>query len=235
MRFLFVVIYSLPFFSFSQKGILNVSIQVNPIHVFFDGTPIFDIGFNTDIHLRSLQFFDDRFKESRTISLSKNFGKNKLQLSYSTYGNAVYFENPEMVDYPITSIRKFRDFDLNYFRNYRNVFDDKVSLSFGVGFRYRHGTEWRDYGAFETQSGFKESIMIRYKLKDAGINMLHQVDYNFSRSFNLFLQFNFLSTLIQGDKESKDFFDNQVSFEDYRPQRFNFSLGLGLTYSFIKK
>lgn len=69
-------------------------------------------------------------------------------------------------------------------------------------------------------------------MKDFGVNLYHEFEYQITPKIRGFVQSNFLTFMRYGDKDSKDFFDNHINVENYRPQRFNFSLGFGVSYNF---
>lgn len=204
----------------------KVDVKVNPVNVFFDQTPIYDAGFRTGFKLRSMNFFNDRFKESKAIAISKSFGKSSIQFCYATYGNT-YFPNLEKVGDRFTFVRSFRDFNVNYFRYYATTNNEMFAFSWGAGLRYRHGREMRIYGA-----GGQEPPTNNYQLRDLGVNVIHQIDYNVLDRFKLFTQCNIFSTVYRGHSASKELFDNSTLDPNYRPQRFNFSLGFGVSYNF---
>lgn len=214
------------FTGIAQNYNWKVELKVNPVHSFFDNTPLFDAGSKKGLKLRSFYIFGDKFKESRSIAVTKSFGKNRLQMSYESYSNEYALVESQIFE-PFTVYRGFHDFNLNYIRNYAMVSNQKVSFSWGAGIRYRRGREMRTY-----RIGGVESSSEYYYLNDLGINLLHQVDYNLTDRLQLFTQFNLMSTVVQGDENSKVLFDNSTLDPNYRPQRFNFSLGFGVSYNF---
>lgn len=204
----------------------KVDVALTPVNVFFDGTPLYETGNNTGFKLRSFNLFNDRFKESRSIAISKLFGKNQIQLSYATYSNSFDPSRGE-TGQPAVFARYFKDFSINYLRNYAQTPSQKFSFAYGVGLTYRNGFEMLSYEPWSFEGEIKY-----YYLQDLGLNVMHRTNYNISKSFTVFTQFNLYSRVLHKATDPSEFNNYKPQASNYNPSLFNFSLGFGVSYNF---
>ena len=227
MRILLLFILLSSNFILAQKN--EISLEVGPVHVFFDGAPVMNFKSDKDANGNRPQMMYNSYllEYARQID-SVNGVFTSLSWFYAGYDHNSKDDYYDGVLYPVNiSSRQRLVLNAGYFRK-KEFETSKFSFRYGTGLSFIFGNSTIYLSG---HSWFTN--VIGYSHRDLAANVFFRSDYQFTKWLSGFAKVDFQSILYFGDRE--DIKEMRLYNITKWPSRFDLSFRFGLAFKFGKK
>ena len=212
----------------------HIYLQTGLFHCFFDGSPLI----NTNYLNKSIKPFRGLLINSLGIDYQRDFNsRNSLIVGYKSF-REIYYKNTNAypINKPVIGERRFLTVNINYCIT--NPISDRISLIYGGGVNFRHGSEYIiitrgiiGYIQNDPNQPVYELLIESLNRDDIGLNVFAGVNYSPLKWLTLSTKIDLLGALRfndrDGEKEMKEVYDSPQF-----PTRFDLSVNLGVGFNF---